>query len=1286
MRRVTLLALGLFATPLFAQYWAFPAKTPNTDVTCTTCADKAKGQLTPGYPAALGTYVGRYLDSSASSDCQQLVRTFRAATVLPMPALNPPHGRMYFQIGSAVMAWSIDHFFQEVAAGNGFQYNSRAKCNTQIADEVLPYDAWFYAEDPGSGWDVSSGGDGQTRLYYIDADDQGYVYLATKWYRWGIVKDDMAPGGGSLSFVAQPDGTSDDVVPALVLVLKGSNGAYYAVIGDAVNAKLNVFDVTNRELPQRRANLTKSIYRYAKNSAMNVVGIATADGRFEIYTADALVANGTPLVSDAGAGDGAVRGVGSDGTNFYVASDAASGLVISTYAADGRGGYHKVKDFRTSRPTYATENLKWGDGYLVQSGITDGSYELRLFKAPSVNDVSEVDLSIPKAPGTSITPYYFKNYYHDNTSGRSGYVGAGLFGQFHDSQVVKSGGHTYLVVTAFGLGDVYELQGSDSIGIRNDGSVGTPNPNRSAGGAAGPFYGDPIGFTASTSAAAQTNITWDFGNADAAPGADPNVISGVTAQQTSHRYSGLTSATQLPTTRTVTATSVSNSAVTGALAVTLAKPSVAVGLAGVSGAVTQASQLAALPIVAGDRFVDASDGSVQSHFDTWSIDGGAASALPSESVAAGACAASHTLSFDAHYGPYTGTSPSLRSLSDLPIGIHAAAYSVRPFAASVATAPSSGSITFTAAARTTSDTTILTAAQAAALQYRWQLVDAAGNVLVTGPSGAGAVPAFTAQKSAFTSRGIRARLTLTSPTAVGGACAGLNMESVDAYTQPLNGPDPVLNGDCTAGGPPCSFSVSSASGVDRTADGWTYSWNIVPASYRGTPNGDTFAPTFIAVGQYTVSVTVANAIGSTTASKNVTVTTTPRVCPKMLPGNNVFISYQSASGSCSFVGGTCNANEPITFVASSFNYDFSCDTHTFTWDFGDGAHGSGQTLNHSFAASGTYTVSLTITNASESVTTTANVVVTGIDRGCPPMVAGTNVFPAFSAPSGCTSDNTKPCTIAESINFAAGAAGYDFSCKPHTFTWDFGDGKTATTTSISTPHAFAAAQTYNVSLTISNSTQTVKMTVPVRVAAHKDCPPLGASSFFVAYNGPKSQCTYIGDTTCSNLEAVAFQAAPSLGLDLSCFTALTYQWDFGDGSDKVTTANAAHTYAGAGKYNVSLTVSDGVATVTYTATVKVRDEHDALLNCVFDFTVDGRVVNGVALPDEFVFTVSGQNGATAPSYEWDFGDGTKVTSGAAQQTHAYADAKPYTVTLTVPGTNCHVQHVAVKSRRRAAGR
>ena len=69
MRRIALLAVGLFAAPLFAQYWTHPAKTPNTDVKCTGCAGKAEGQLTPGYPASVGTYIGRYLDSSPSNDC-----------------------------------------------------------------------------------------------------------------------------------------------------------------------------------------------------------------------------------------------------------------------------------------------------------------------------------------------------------------------------------------------------------------------------------------------------------------------------------------------------------------------------------------------------------------------------------------------------------------------------------------------------------------------------------------------------------------------------------------------------------------------------------------------------------------------------------------------------------------------------------------------------------------------------------------------------------------------------------------------------------------------------------------------------------------------------------------------------------------------------------------------------------------------------------------------------------------------------------------------------------------
>ena len=83
MRRIALLVLGLFAVPLFAQNWTRPAKTPNTEVKCTTCPDKAKNKLTAGYPGVLGAFVGRYLDSDDVNDFQQNFRTARARHVIP---------------------------------------------------------------------------------------------------------------------------------------------------------------------------------------------------------------------------------------------------------------------------------------------------------------------------------------------------------------------------------------------------------------------------------------------------------------------------------------------------------------------------------------------------------------------------------------------------------------------------------------------------------------------------------------------------------------------------------------------------------------------------------------------------------------------------------------------------------------------------------------------------------------------------------------------------------------------------------------------------------------------------------------------------------------------------------------------------------------------------------------------------------------------------------------------------------------------------------------------------
>jgi len=101
----------------------------------------------------------------------------------------------------------------------------------------------------------------------------------------------------------------------------------------------------------------------------------------------------------------------------------------------------------------------------------------------------------------------------------------------------------------------------------------------------------------------------------------------------------------------------------------------------------------------------------------------------------------------------------------------------------------------------------------------------------------------------------------------------------------------------------------------------------------------------------------------------------PAPCPAMTQ-SNIFIGYQGTASGCSpFVGGPCQVAEQIDFVAQSFQYDFSCALHTFAWNFGDGTTATGKTPVHTYAAPGTYAVTITISNGSQTFTTSAVVTV-----------------------------------------------------------------------------------------------------------------------------------------------------------------------------------------------------------------------------------------------------------------------------------------------------------------------
>ncbi len=118
--------------------------------------------------------------------------------------------------------------------------------------------------------------------------------------------------------------------------------------------------------------------------------------------------------------------------------------------------------------------------------------------------------------------------------------------------------------------------------------------------------------------------------------------------------------------------------------------------------------------------------------------------------------------------------------------------------------------------------------------------------------------------------------------------------------------------------------------------------------------------------------------------------------------------------------------------------------------------------------------------------------------------------------------------------------------------------------------------------------------------------------------------------------------------------ALTYAWDFGDGSTS-TQAQTSHAFHNPGAYAVTLTVSDphgatGAATKTVTLTGNFPP------NAAFRYTVD-------VLDVAFDGTLSSDADGSELTYIWDFGDSS--TSTVAKPTHHYAAEGTYSVRLTV---------------------
>ncbi|MBN1889167.1 MAG: PKD domain-containing protein [Thermoflexales bacterium] len=378
------------------------------------------------------------------------------------------------------------------------------------------------------------------------------------------------------------------------------------------------------------------------------------------------------------------------------------------------------------------------------------------------------------------------------------------------------------------------------------------------------------------------------------------------------------------------------------------------------------------------------------------------------------------------------------------------------------------------------------------ITYLWE---AAGHSPVTHTGGLSDTTAFT-----WGAPGIK-MVTVTA-TNVGGVLSGAVSAThlITIADAPIAGLS-LVNDSPTLLGSPTVLTAAVTAGTNIT---YAWDWGEGAGFTTTYPSGSQLrgvvTHTYPAAGVYTAAVLARNSVNWVTATTTVAI--------KSIVAN--------------FTANPLLGAHPLTVTFTNH----STGPYTASlWDFGDGETSVLASPTHTYATTGVYTVSLTVTGVDESDTLTRTRYIT-VQH---PVQADFSANPTSGA---------YPLTVAFT-NWSTGL--YTAS------RWDFGDGGTSVLPSPT--HTYPAAGVYTVSLTVTGPDGSDALT---------------RARYIVVYTPAKAD----------------FSASPTSGMwpllvqftNQSSGDYTTSLWDFGDGATSMV-AQPAHTYMADGVYTASLTVS-----------------------------------------------------------------------------------------------------------------